>query len=123
MDAARAMYLDLTGHGVSSAPVREGRKWMVEDCDIGSSLRYWRDERLTFVAWLKSLGGIKETAYFAPDDLLPFWDMCLRSLKVKLPLKFATNQHSLPRQNVVIRHASVETRKPASNNLLEHVGP
>ncbi|MBV9437778.1 MAG: carboxylate--amine ligase [Acidobacteria bacterium] len=84
MDVARAMYLDLTGHPVVSAPVREGRKWVVEDCDLGSSLRYWRDDTLTLPQWARSLWGIQEAAYFAADDPLPFVNMCARSLKSKL---------------------------------------
>ena len=43
MDVARALYLDLTGQpSVSSAAV-EGRKWIVEDLDLVSSYRYYRE--------------------------------------------------------------------------------
>src|SRR3954463_2621498 len=37
MDVARALYLDLIGNEVLAGQVRDGRKWLVEDCDIGSS--------------------------------------------------------------------------------------
>lgn len=80
MDVARAFYLDLTGRSISPAATCEGRKWIVEDCDIGSSLRYRRDGKLTLGEWLRSLAGIEEAAYFAVDDLWPFWRICVRSL-------------------------------------------
>jgi predicted ATP-grasp superfamily ATP-dependent carboligase len=91
MDVARAFYLDFVAQPVPSAPARENRKWIVEDCDIGSSLRYWRDGKLGCGRWLRSLGGIEEAAYFALDDIVPFWNMCLRSLQVKFQIKSATH--------------------------------
>jgi D-aspartate ligase len=81
MDVARAMYLNLSRQPVPYAVSREGRRWIVEDADIGSSLRYRKDKKLTFAQWLKSLPGIEEAAYFAFDDMRPFWDMCMRSLR------------------------------------------
>jgi D-aspartate ligase len=81
MDVARAMYLNLSRQPVPYTVSREGRRWIVEDADIGSSLRYHKDNKLTFAQWLKSLPGIEEAAYFALDDLKPFWDMCMRSLR------------------------------------------
>ena len=79
MDVARALYLDLIGNEVLAGQVRDGRKWLVEDCDIGSSLCYRKDGKLSFLRWVTSLSGVKESAYFAFDDLTPFWDMCVRS--------------------------------------------
>ena len=68
LDVARALYLDLTGQRVPPAEVCDGRKWLVEDKDLISSLHYRRDHRLTVSQWARSLGGIEETAYFAWDD-------------------------------------------------------
>lgn len=70
LDVVRACYLDLTGQPVSSAGVSEGRKWLVEDFDLVSSLRYMLDGNLNPGDWVKSLGGIHESAFFAKDDLL-----------------------------------------------------
>ena len=70
LDVARACYLDMTGQPVSSARVSEGRKWMVEDFDLVSSLRYMLDGNLRPGDWVKSLRGIHESAFFAKDDLL-----------------------------------------------------
>jgi D-aspartate ligase len=71
MDVARAQYLDLTGQPVPGFEPVEGRKWM-DDRDFGSSLRYWRDGRLSLRQWAASLWGVRETVYFAPDDPGPF---------------------------------------------------
>ena len=72
LDVARAMYLGLTGQSVPVAPQIEGRKWVVEGADLDSSLRYRRDGKLTIRAWAASFRGLREGAYFAPDDLAPF---------------------------------------------------
>ncbi|MBZ5700332.1 MAG: carboxylate--amine ligase [Acidobacteriia bacterium] len=72
MDVVRAMYLDLTGQKVPSAPPCEGRKWMVEDGDLISFHDYHRDGKLSFLEWLRSFRGVQETAWFAMDDLRPF---------------------------------------------------
>jgi predicted ATP-grasp superfamily ATP-dependent carboligase len=72
MDVARALYLHLTGHPVTTAPAAEGRKWMVEDFDLFSALRSLRDGNLTLGDWTRSFRGVQETACFAVDDPLPF---------------------------------------------------
>ncbi len=83
MDVVRAMYLDLTGQPIAQAEAREGRKWMVEDLDALSSLRYLLDGKLTLKQWMRSFRGIAESAFFAIDDPLPFVAMCLnRAVKV-----------------------------------------
>jgi D-aspartate ligase len=80
IDVARALYLDLTGQRVETAGAREGRKWLVENYDIISSLRYVRDGRLAPTDWLRSFRGVNEGAWFALDDPLPFAVMWLRFL-------------------------------------------
>jgi predicted ATP-grasp superfamily ATP-dependent carboligase len=71
MDVARALYLDLTNQEVVPSPAREGRKWMVEDLDIVSSCRYFREGSLSFLEWLRSFRGLEEAAFISPDDPLP----------------------------------------------------
>jgi predicted ATP-grasp superfamily ATP-dependent carboligase len=80
MDVVRALYLDMTGQAVEAAPAKEGRKWLVEDCDVVSSLRLFRDGKLAFGEWLRSLRGIDETALFNVDDLVPAVWMVMRDL-------------------------------------------
>jgi predicted ATP-grasp superfamily ATP-dependent carboligase len=71
MDVARALYLNLTAQPVPPAPAVEGRKWIVEDFDLVSSLRSWQSSSLSMKEWLKSFNGICEGAWFAWDDPLP----------------------------------------------------
>jgi D-aspartate ligase len=79
LDVARAEYLDLTGQSVPSSEIVEGRKWFVEDRDLVSSFRYHYEKSLTFRQWLTSFRGVQESAWFAWDDLSPFFMMCARS--------------------------------------------
>ena len=80
-DVARALYLDMTRQVVPIGAIREGRKWMVEDADLISSLRYHWDKRLTIGEWLRSLSGVQEGALFARDDLLPICGRVLSYLR------------------------------------------
>ena len=76
MDVVRAMYLNMTGQPVPASTAHEGRKWIVENMDLISTSHYFRDGNLKVSAWLRSLRGIEECAWFAKDDLKPFGDMC-----------------------------------------------
>ncbi len=71
-DVARVLYLDLTGQPVPPAVAVEGRKWLVEDFDLFSAIRSWREGSLSLKSWLGSFAGVKEAACFALDDPLPF---------------------------------------------------
>ena len=71
LDVVRALYLDMTGQPVPEAQVVEGRKWIVEEYDLVSSVRYLMDGELTPAEWLRSFRGVQETTCFASDDLLP----------------------------------------------------
>ena len=71
MDVVRALYLDVTGQPVAPAQAAEGRKWIVEDFDLLSALRSWKDGALKLKDWVGSLHGIQEAACFAFDDPLP----------------------------------------------------
>jgi len=71
MDVARALYLDLTGQEVFPSEAREGRKWIVEDLDLVSCYRYYREGQLSFGQWLRSFHGVEEAAFVCADDPLP----------------------------------------------------
>jgi len=75
MDVARAAYLHLTGQPVPPSGICLGRKWVVEDADLISCIRYYRLGLLTFPDWLASYSGVCEGAWFAGDDILPFLRM------------------------------------------------
>jgi predicted ATP-grasp superfamily ATP-dependent carboligase len=77
MDVVRAQYYDLTGGAVQRDYAREGRRWIAEDQDFVSSVRYLCERSMTLKQWWTSLLGIEECAYFAGDDLLPILPMCL----------------------------------------------
>ena len=79
MDVVRACYLDLTGQPVDAKAAQEGRKWLVENQDLLVAPEYVRDGRLTVVGWLRSLRGVRETAWFDWRDLSPFWAMWVGS--------------------------------------------
>jgi predicted ATP-grasp superfamily ATP-dependent carboligase len=71
MDVVRALYQDMTGQAVVPARTVEGRKWIVEDCDWVSSIKYYREGKLTFRGWRQSLRGVQEMSYLAKDDMKP----------------------------------------------------
>jgi len=103
VDVVRALYQDMTGQPVTPARAPEGRKWMVEDVDLFSSFRYWRDGKFTVKQWINSFRGVRESAFFAADDPLPFvgaWMMdarrALRDLRKRREQKPARTSTSAP---------------------------
>lgn len=82
LDVVRICYLDLTGQNVPAAVPAVGRKWMLEE-DLISSFKALASGTLSLGQWVRSVRGVKETAWFAPDDPLPgfvwLWcDFCAR---------------------------------------------
>src|SRR5205823_12176502 len=73
--------LDLTGQPVPAGTAPEGRKWIVEDKDLISSVRYRLDRQLSIRRWLGSLRGIDEAAYLASDDVRPVFALCARAVR------------------------------------------
>ena len=71
IDVVRAMHLDLTGRAVPAGRARPGRRFVVENQDPLASLAYRRRGELTVGEWGRSLAGVREAAWFAPDDLRP----------------------------------------------------
>ena len=76
LDVVRVMYLDLTNQKIPDETQINGRKWVVEDSDLRSAYRYVKRETLTLSEYFASLSGIKEGAWFAMDDPLPFFARC-----------------------------------------------
>lgn len=85
IDVLRALHLDLTGHRVPSTRPSEGRRWIVEPLDLTSSLVYRRRGELTLRAWLSSLRGVREAAWFARDDPAPFLALWIGLLWDRVP--------------------------------------
>jgi len=71
VDVVRALYLDMTGQPVTAASAPNGRRWLVEDLDLLSSLVYHINGSLSLKEWIRSYRGVREAAYFAFDDPLP----------------------------------------------------
>ena len=71
-DVARALYLDFTGQEQPPAVPREGRRWMIEDYDLISSLHYFQEGTLRPAEWLRSFAGVQEAAWFSWRDPKPF---------------------------------------------------
>jgi predicted ATP-grasp superfamily ATP-dependent carboligase len=77
-DVARALYCDFTSQPQPPVERREGRRWLIEDFDLISSLHYAQEGTLGFGAWLRSLRGVEETAWFSWRDPAPFFLMLRR---------------------------------------------
>ena len=72
MDVVKSLYLDLTGQDQFAIVPREGRRWLIEDFDVISSLHYYQEGTLRPLQWLKSFKGVEEAAWFSWRDPLPF---------------------------------------------------
>jgi D-aspartate ligase len=79
-DVVRAMYADLVGRDFKSGSSIPGRKWIVENYDLRSSITYFARGELTVGRWIGSLRGVEEAAWFARDDVAPFAGMVIDSL-------------------------------------------
>jgi predicted ATP-grasp superfamily ATP-dependent carboligase len=114
MDVARALYLDLTGQAVPSSTAPDGRKWIVEDHDLVSSLRYRRDGHLSLGRWLRSLRGIREAAYLASDDWRPVLAMCARDTRELVRrLARTPRRHEVSRQRAPAHSRDVAAHRAA----------
>ena len=72
MDVVKSLYLDLTGQDQFAIVPREGRRWLIEDFDVISSLHYFQEGTLRPWQWLRSFKGVEEAAWFSWRDPLPF---------------------------------------------------
>jgi D-aspartate ligase len=82
LDVAQVAYMDLTGQPVPTSHIVEGRKFLVEDSYLFSAPKYFFSDQFAHSYATNSFGGVQETAYFASDDLKPFFRMCLRTAGV-----------------------------------------
>ena len=72
LDVLRALHLDLTGRDVPATELPDGRRWIVEPLDVTSSIVYRRRGDIRLGTWLRSFRGVREAAWWARDDPLPF---------------------------------------------------
>jgi predicted ATP-grasp superfamily ATP-dependent carboligase len=78
IDVVRALHLDLTAKEIPAPRQPQGRGFVVEHLDCLAALGHRRHGGLTFRQWLASLRCVRECAWFASDDPLPFVMLCLR---------------------------------------------
>lgn len=97
MDVIRACYLDLTGQPVRAEPAREGRKWLVENQDILELATHFKARKLTIGQWLRSLRGVRETAWFNWLDPIPFFAMIVGLVRSFFREKFSAAKSLRPR--------------------------
>ena len=90
MDVVRVLYLHLTGQAIPQSSIIEGRKWMVENQDLVSSIQYFRDGKLNLVEFLTSFNGVKELTWLALDDPKPFLKICSGLVKKSLGISKLT---------------------------------
>ncbi|MFD7816971.1 ATP-grasp domain-containing protein [Streptomyces sp. NPDC059785] len=79
VDVVRAMHLDLTGRAVPEGEQRVGRRYVVENIDLPALLAYRRSGYTTPHAPARASGT--ELAWFARDDLRPFFTMLVRLVR------------------------------------------
>jgi D-aspartate ligase len=84
IDVVRAMHLDLTGRNVPRGRQLPGRAFIVENHDPIASWQYLRSGGLTVRDWVRSLRAVREPAWLAVDDPIPFLAMCMRFLLARL---------------------------------------
>ena len=77
-DVVKALYLDLTGQPQPPSVPREGRRWLIEDYDLISSLHYFQEGTLRPWEWLRSFRGVQEGAWFSWRDPAPLMLMSKR---------------------------------------------
>jgi predicted ATP-grasp superfamily ATP-dependent carboligase len=75
MDVVKSLYLDLTGQDQFSIVPLEGRRWLIEDFDLISSLHYFQEGTLGLRDWVRSFKGVQEAAWFSWSDPRPFMKM------------------------------------------------
>jgi predicted ATP-grasp superfamily ATP-dependent carboligase len=78
IDVVRAMHLDLTGRPVPASVTPSGRKWLDERSDAATAVRLAQEGALGPRGYLRSLRGVREAAWWAADDPLPFLSMGVR---------------------------------------------
>jgi hypothetical protein len=72
------LHLDLTAKEIPVPHQPQGRGFVVEHLDCLAALGHWRHSGLTLRQWFASLRCVRECAWFASDDPLPFVMLCLR---------------------------------------------
>ena len=92
IDVVRAMYLDQTGQPVPSTPRAKSRSLIVENYELRVMWAFCRQPGSGIRAWLRSLPGQWEFAWFAQDDVKPSLAMWLRIFLTYLRQRIAPHR-------------------------------
>lgn len=84
LDVASALYLDITGQPIPADRVRDGRRWVVENYDAVTVAKLGARGGIGLRAWVRSLRGVEECAWWAADDIAPFVGMATRTAAMAL---------------------------------------
>jgi predicted ATP-grasp superfamily ATP-dependent carboligase len=103
MDVIRSLYLDLTGQEQQKSEPREGRRWLIEDYDIISSHRYYKEGSLGFIEWIRSFRRVEEAAWFSWKDPKPFLVIAARFIKKALYWIYKKIVSNIPLANKTIK--------------------
>jgi predicted ATP-grasp superfamily ATP-dependent carboligase len=82
LDVARALYLDFAGRSFDGDRPADGRRWLVENYDLASSLIQMRSRELSPLAWAGSLHGVREVAWASVSDPRPAVSAFLHSTRL-----------------------------------------
>jgi len=118
LDVVRALYLHVTGQHFEVSFPRWGRKWLVEDADLVSCYRYYRDGNITFGQWVRSFEALDEKAYFGHGDALPCIAMLANNTRalVRLLVRKLAAPHSPAQSGQRGLHGNVGTTRARSQN-------
>jgi predicted ATP-grasp superfamily ATP-dependent carboligase len=96
VDIPYLYYRDVSGETVKPVSMsKPGVKFQCFDWDLRSFLVYRRRGALTFGKWLRSLQGPTVYAYFARDDIGPFFSAAYRFIKRVVFVFYNKLKHSL----------------------------
>jgi D-aspartate ligase len=123
MDVARALYQDMTGQSVIPSCTSEGRKWIVEDVDLFSSIRYYRDYKFTIRQWLNSFHAIQETTFLSRDDPWPIVGACLLDAGRVLPRAVGARRRRFQLEGNGIVATHTRTSVKVKSQLNGSMGP
>jgi hypothetical protein len=109
------MHLDLTGRIVPRGRQRAGRAFIVENHDPVASWQYLRSGGLTVRDWGRSLRAVREPAWLAADDPIPFLAMCARFLLARLTRLTGRRSRAAARNGQATRPRYVRGRRRSPN--------
>lgn len=117
IDMARALYLDVTGQGISERQTLEERTFVVDLKGMAARWGYFRRGRRSTGGGRPTAGGATEQTWFGTDDLSRFCVMCLRLCGPAILRQVGRARQTSDRAQPRYRSRA---RNSAFGSLLEH---